>query len=275
MQRQYALLEVQYRQGLKTKRDVLRIETEVRRQDLSIITRDNEVDLNFQKLANAVGLSLDELNREDLEPEEAKPFATLAPVPAELKAQDHRLARILAYDQKAQELNTSLVDRNRLPQIGISADAGYHLNDYLGNSRDLYKDTTYTWEALLTLKYNLWDFGTRRRNVEIARVQAVNTELDHRQTLLNLTNDLRDLWNKHREFTEDVRLSRELLVLEQQSYNLLEIEYHAGRTTYLDLIASLNSLFDARSKSAASFYGLRKTQLLYAFHKGVLYETLK
>ncbi len=57
LRRQFNVLEAQYKQGLKTKRDVLRIETEIKRLEIDILRRDNEVDLNFQKLASHTGVT--------------------------------------------------------------------------------------------------------------------------------------------------------------------------------------------------------------------------
>ena len=70
-------------------------------------------------------------------------------------------------------------------------------------------------------------------------------------------------------------MTRELLVMEQQSYAILEADYRNGRAQYLDVILNLNSWIDARSKFNASYYGLKKQQLLYSFHQGDLYEYLK
>jgi outer membrane protein TolC len=80
---------------------------------------------------------------------------------------------------------------------------------------------------------------------------------------------------KLRQFRETVKTTRELLVLEQQSYSILEAEYRNGRAAYLDLITNLNSLIDARSKFMTSYFGFKKQQMLYAFHKGDLYAELK
>jgi outer membrane protein TolC len=278
LRRQFNVLEAQYKQRLKTKRDVLRIETEIRRMQMAILGRDNEVDLGFQKLAGVIGVERAALEAEKIQDEEPPPPAAASavtdpPPPPELKAADNRKARILDYARKQSELEAKLARWDYLPQALLRGSVGYHNHDYIDTSTTWEATQSWDWSALLILRYNLWDFGTRRRNQEIARVKARNIVNDNTQTLLNLDNDLRDVWNKLREFREDVRMSRELLTLEQQSYSILEAEYRNGRASYLDLITNLNSWIDARSKYIDAYFGFKKQQAAYSFHKGEFFTT--
>ena len=275
LRRQYNVLDSQFRKGLKTRRDVLRIETEMRRQEMAILTRDNEIDLNYQHLAASIGISRADLDREEIEEEEPKPYAGVPENPPLLKASEHRRARIQAFVQEQSRLQVRLTERNYLPQVFLSGQAGYHLGGYWGTNTDLYKDTTFDWAALVTFRYNLWDFGQRQRNVEVTRIQADHTAALNGQVLLDLDSDLRDVWNKLREYAADVRMTRELLALEQQSYSLLESDYRGGRANYLDLIVSLNSFMDARSRYANAYFGLKKQERAYDFHKGVLHRQIR
>lgn len=274
LRRQFNVLEAQYKQGLKTKRDVLRIETEMRRVDMDVLRRDNDGDLAFQKLAGTVGLSRSDLIKVDLESEEPKPYVGKDVTSTELKAQDHRRARILKFLHEQSQLEARLAEREYLPQVFLNGAMGYHNHDYLGTNVTWESQQLIDWSALVTVKYNLWDSGTRRRAKEVARVKARNVSDDNRQILLDLSNDLRDIGNRLREYGENVRLSRELLVIEQQSYSILEAEYRNGRASYLDLITNLRSLIDARSRFTQNYFGLRKQQILYSFHKGELHEVL-
>ena len=276
LRRQFNLLDSQFRKGQKTRRDVLRIETEMRRQEMAMLARDNEIDLGFQHLAASLGISRGDLEREQIEEEEPKPYAGAAENPPLLKAADNRRARIQAFVQEQAKYQVDLGLRNFLPEVFVTGETGYHLANYWGTNTEnaMYKDTTFDWSALVTLRYNLWDFGTRRRNVEIARVQSDHVVAENGQVLLDLDSDLRDVWNKRREFADDVRMTRELLTLEQQGYSLLESDYRAGRASYLDLIISLNSFMDARSRYANAYFGLRKQERAYEFHRGDLRDQI-
>lgn len=277
LRRQHAVLETLYKHGIKTKRDVLRIETEIRRNELDIINADNDADLNFQKLASLVGVGRQELEKEEIEAEEPKPFVRTEGTADIVKPRDHRQARVLDFKKREAVLATDLVRRNYWPQVNLKGDFGYSNFYYLYNGNPSPWDANHgwTWSALLTVSYNIWDFGIRRTQLEVARVKEKQVNDKSEQELLDLGNDLRNVENQLRAFRENVRMTRELLVLEQQSYSILEAEYRNGRAQYLDLILNLNSLIDARSKFNASYYGLKKQQVLYSFHQGDLYEVLK
>lgn len=275
LHKQANILDAQYRQGLKTKRDVLRIETEIRRLEMDVITLDNDMDLNFQKLAGHVGLTREDLVSEDIEGEEAKPYTGGDAHFSDLNVKTHRRAKILQYDKDQAVLKAEQAERDFGPQISLNGNFGYHLHDYLYTGATWPQENNYDWQALLTFKFNLWDFGTRRRTAEIARVKSKNVQAVNDQTLLELANELRDVSNKLRQYREHVKITRELLVLEQQSYSILEAEYRSGKASYLDVITNLNSYIDARKSFVSSYFGLKKEQMIYAFHKGDLYERLQ
>jgi len=278
LRRQFNVLEAQYKQGLKTKRDVLRIETEIKRLEIDILRRDNEVDLNFQKLASHVGLSKKDLDAQDIEGEEAKPFGVLKNEAGEIKIEDHRKSKIFDIREEEARYDTQLSERKFWPRLTWENEIKYYNHDYIDavDGRKPFDQTdTLTWQSMLILRYALWDFGTRKRDWEIARVKERTVRAEDQQWLLELAVELRDVFLKLRENRENVRATRELLVLEQQSYSILEAEYRNGRAAYLDLITNLNSLIDARSKFMTSYFGFKKQQMLYSFHKGELYGDLK
>lgn len=275
LRRQFNVLEAQYKQGLKTKRDVLRIETEIKKLDIGILSRDNEVDLNFQKLASAVGVTKKELDEQDIEAEEAKPFGAMKSNETELKIEDHRKAKIFQYLEKEASYDTKLIAYRYWPSINLENEIKYYNQDYIDSGKRFDENEVLTWQAMVIFRYNLWDFGVRKRNWEIQKVKENSVHADDTRQLLDLAIVLRDTFLKLREFRETVKTTRELLVLEQQSYSILEAEYRNGRAAYLDLITNLNSLIDARSKFMTSYFGFKKQQMLYAFHKGDLYEDLK
>jgi outer membrane protein len=275
LRRQYNVLEAQYKQGMKTKRDVLRIETEMRRIEIDVINADNDVDNAFQKLSATVGMPRAELEQEEILGEEPK-LISVEGKSEELTSKKHRQAQVVDHLKKEAQFSTDLSRHAYYPQIALTGEAGYHNANYLGNPGVTW-DTNhfYDWNALITLTYNLWDWGNLGRNVQIAHINEVNVGATGEQTLLDLGNDLRNVMLQLRSFKEQVKMTRDLLALEQQSYSLLEAEYRNGRATYLDLITNLKSLIDARSKFNASYFGLKKQMATYSYHNGDLYEGLR
>lgn len=276
LRRQFNVLEAQYKQGLKTKRDVLRIETEVRRLQIDLLHKDNDLEVKLQTLSALVGISREQLRASGVNTEEAKLDAPIAVGPwPELKIEDHRRYRIYKKASEVAEMETRLVERDYWPQVSLTGEAQNKYTDYMDTGKRFDTYEYWQWQALLTIKYNLWDWGERNRNLQIARIKERTVQSTNEQSLLDLDVELRDVWLRLREFAETVKMTKDLLVIEQQSYNILEAEYRNGRATYLDLITNLNSLIDSRSKFATSYFGLKKQQAIYAFHKGTLYDHLK
>lgn len=275
LRRQFNVLDAQYKQGLKTKRDVLRIETEIKRLEMDILGRDHEVDLNFQKLASHVGMTQKDLESYKIEGEEAKPYGIIGSDAEELKASNHLRAKIFERLEEEKSQETAFARLDYWPKLTFESEVKYHNRDYIDATARWEENQVWSWSALLVLRYNLWDFGVRRRDLQIATIKQSYLVEDNRQKLFDLTNELREVYLRLREFREHVKTTRELLVLEQQSYSILEAEYRNGRTSYLDLITNLNSLIDARSKFMSSYFGFKKQQVVYSFHKGDLYEHLK
>lgn len=274
LQRQFNILEAQYKQGIKTKRDVLRIETEVRRLQIAILERDNEVDLNFQKLATAIGVSREQLDKEAVSPEEAK----ITKVPEKvlpLKSEEHKRAKVYTLREQEAAFDTDLVERDYWPQVSLNGELTYAKRDYIETSTSFDEAKFLGWSILLVAKYNLWDFGIKRRELQISRMKTRLVENESKEKLLDLDVELKEVSLKLWQFAVNAKTTRELLSLEQQSYSILETEYRNARASYLDLITNLNSLIDARSKYITSYFGLRKQQMLYSFHRGDLNETVK
>lgn len=276
LRRQFNVLEAQYKQGLKTKRDVLRIETEVRRLQIDLLHKDNDLEVKLQTLSALVGIPREQLRASGVNAEEAKLDAPIATGPwPELKIEDHRRYRIFKKASEVAEMESRLVERDYWPQVSLAGEVQNKYTDYMDTGKRFDSYEYWQWQALLTIKYNLWDWGERSRNLQVARIKERTVQSTNEQSLLDLGVELRDVWLRLKEFSETVKMTKDLLVIEQQSYNILEAEYRNGRATYLDLITNLNSLIDARSKYATSYFGLKKQQTTYAFHKGTLYDHLK
>lgn len=276
LRQQFRMLEAWYKQGLKTKRDVLRIETEVRRLQIDLLRRDNDLENLLEKLAAQAGITREELRKHGIGTEEAQLSAAIDSGPwPDLKASENRRSRVLKMENKEAQYQSRLVERNYWPTVDLTGQIYDKYSDYLDTGRGFENTRVTGWSALVTINYNLWDWGVRRRDLEVSRVKERSVQAKNDQAMLDLEVNLRDVSLRLNEFAETAKMTKELLNIEEQSYNILGAEYRNGRATYLDLITNLNSLYDARSRFASTYFALRKQQITYAYHKGTLYEVLK
>ena len=120
-----------------------------------------------------------------------------------------------------------------------------------------------------------FDFGTRRRNTEIAAQQAAIQADSLEGGLLDLKQTIDKLYIDLRQSTESYNLSQELLKLERANLALITNEYRQGKVQYLDYINSLQNFASAKSTYYSSLYDLRRQQLALHYHEGNLYETVQ
>lgn len=162
------------------------------------------------------------------------------------KAKEH------SYDLKIADFNTLISKQDiraarseYFPRLNLSAGT-----EYTKNYRDI-RDTTvmtigeafinpYTrYQSLLgiTLSYNLFDFGVRRGNLDIAKEEASLKDLERQQKLQELYLNLVDTYAKILISKKQIDLNKEILAIEQTNLKLKTRLYRAreiSRTEFND-----------------------------------------
>lgn len=278
-QEQHAVLKLQvelvrdaYRQGVKTRKDYLRFQTQLNRSDIDLLNVRNAVTKAEVDLRRVIGVPLESAEKFDFQLDDSPPEPERTPV---IHVEAHRDYKIAELTRQTADLNTDIVSRKQWPVLGLTAAANYGSTNYLFTGVPEWVNQTKNWNALLTLNYNFFDFGTRRRNTEIAAqqaaIQADSLEgglLDLRQTIDKLEIDLR-------QSVQSYYLSQELLKLERTNLALITNEYRQGKVQYLDYINSLQNFASAKATYYSSLYDLRRQQLALHYHEGNLYETVQ
>lgn len=273
LNKQFKLIELQYRQGLRTRKDYLRSKAEVQRTEISLRNSSRALDraaLSLRSLIGAepasasVGFKVDAVDLNSL-PKSA---------PEVPGSTGHRSAVVARLRAEQADRRADLAIRNYWPQIGVSASAGFAASSYLDTGTSFADATTRSWEVALTLNWNLWDWGIRRRNMNIASEEFRQVELGARRSVLELESELAQLGislNQHRQTFD---LSRELFQWESDSYSLLESEFRSGKLSYLDLQKGLSDLLAARIQMLTAYFQLKTELAKLQYHEGKLYDSL-
>jgi outer membrane protein len=274
--RQFKTMDGQYRQGFKTKGDFMRLKTQVQRAEIDQITAENTVQQAVAELQKLLGVRIG-----DAEP---PLFAALVVKPEQrLEAQfptgrpDSRSFYDFRIRGLQDELNGKTVElarRRYLPQLSLTSGVAYSNQSFLNSQTPFAAGHQLSWNALVTLQYNIWDWGTRRRDVEVADLNRgiqANT-LD--QGLLEVNARITALMADLTRISRSYQLSQELMALEAQSNQDLQSQYREGKATYLDLITSLNSLLDARVQFYTSYFDSLRAIAQYRYFEGKIYESL-
>lgn len=271
LKKQYQLVEAGYRQGIKTRKDYLRFKTQVNRADIDLVNARDGVLQSAQGLKRLMGIPLASGETPAFTIEESKPPKSR---PEKIRLESHRDFRIAELQNENVRLQERQVKRRLWPELSLTGGANWGSSEYLGTGRSISENDSLSWNAVLSLRYNFLDWGTRSRE---ARIAGERTEIQLNSStaaLQALRQELESLELNIRQLTENFRLGEELLSLEQTNLDLITQEYRQGKVQYLDYITSVRDFASARSGYYNSLFNLKKGLLTQKFHQGAIYEAI-
>ena len=271
--KQFDLISKAYYQGINTQNDYLRIKAQIRRSEIDLLNSKNTVIKSKQELERLIGI--------DLKSEEIINFI---PLPIEsikteitestIRIEDHLQYKEVQLQKEINQLNSDLIARKNLPEIYVSTGLSYGNSNYLGSDKSFSDNSQVSWNALLTIKYNLFDWGARGSEKGIAEQKNIIQRNDLESGLLELKSSLSQLDINVKQVQANYHLSKELLSLEKTNLNYIDRQYRNGNIQYLDLINGLNNLSDAQTKFYSATYDLQSSRYNLLYHRGKLYEEL-
>ena len=280
LEKQFRTLTSQYQQGFKTKADYLRLKTQVQRAEIDRITAENSIELasaELQRLLGAgygspshpsfqpISIQLDAQSNDRLEdsfPEKPPAFEDLY---------DSRITRL---QEEVNGKAVTLARRNYWPQVSLTSGVTYSNSNYLNSGTPFTATHQLSWNALVTVQYNFWDWGTRSRSVQVSEYNRDIQQNGLHQGLLDIGAQITNLMVDLSRIKRNYKLSRELLDLEQESNHNVESQYREGKVTYLDLITSLNSLLDAKVQYYTAHFDALQGIAKHQYFEGKIYEAL-
>ncbi len=271
LQKQYELVEGSYKQGLKTRKDYLRFKTQVNRADIDLVNAKNTVTKSKQELMRLLGVPLDSNENFSFLPDESIPKQKN---PLDLPLASHRETRIAELQKEMQKLKEAQAHRRLWPELYLTAGGSYGSNEYLGTGTKIEDKDILSWNAVVGIKYNFLDWGTRSRQAEAEaqRTAIQSNETDSR--LQALRQELSRLSLDFRQLSQNFRLGTELLSLEKKNLELITNEYRQGKVQYLDYITSLKDFANARIGYYTSLFDLKKGILAQKYHQGTIYDAI-
>lgn len=272
--RNFESISAQYRSGIKTRKDFLKIHGEVRRTEIDLESSKTVLEKSKLELLRIMGL--DPLKSDtQFSPYKVEPKEITQPPNAFSKTVEHPALRILELQRRSAQIDRELMRRLTWPEVTLSAGADVTASDYLGTGNSFPGTRTSGWNALLGVKMNLWDWGIRSRNLEVASHKQMQVELDiqSRRSVFwtEASRVFQDYLLSHRNF----KLSQELLDLETKSYTLVDTDFRNGRVTFWDVTYGLRDLLDAKVKLYTNYFNVKMNFLKYLYHEGRLNEEIR
>jgi outer membrane protein TolC len=279
LDKQYELLSSQYQQGFKTRADYLRLKTQVQQAQIDEISAEDAIQQSLARLKGVMGVNdknnvaTESMDFVPVEVNRSERFEVFdnARAPELENFYDMRLGKI---QNDINERNVDLVRRNYYPQIALNSGVSYQNQSYINSTEPFATGHQLSWDALVTIQYNLWDWGIRKRNVEVAEY---NRDLQNDTINLGLEqvhSSVDQLLAGFTRIRRNYKLSLDLLAMEEESNHLVEQQYNDGKVTYLDLITSLNELLGAKVQFYSAYYEALLNVAKLDYYKGNIYESL-
>lgn len=271
--KQFNLISKDYYQGIKTKNNFLRFKTQVSRNEIDLLNSKNTVLKSKLELERLIGVSF--LSNENIE------FIPLALEGSEVykyngewKIEDQLLYKSAELQKKVNTLDTDLIRRKKYPELNLAGAVSYGSSQYLGTGQSFEQNDRVNWSGLLTIKYNIFDWGIRTNDFKVALER--NNILDNglRLELLELKSNIGQFEINIDQVNRNYELAKELLALEKNNIDFVEVEYRNGKIQYLDLVSGLNNFTDAQIKFYTAASDLQLIKFTSLYYQGNLYEEL-
>ncbi len=270
IQKQYNLVQNAFKQGLKTRRDFIRFRTQLSRAEIDLAASRTAGEKAKIDLMKVIGVVPEKYSQFSFVPT-AAPNLKNVQLPA-LNYKNHDTYKIAELRVQVSALEADLIARRLYPEIALTGSVDYTASDYAGTGQSVSDNDLITSQALITLKYNFWDWGNRNREKRVALLTQKIEENTLETQMRDLAGDLNKLMLDLEQLRKNYDLTSELLSLEESNYKALEQDYREGRAQYLDLITSLSDLADSRIRYFSSALDLQLAVYTYRFHQGTLYE---
>lgn len=263
-------MENQYRNGERTRIDFLRFQSQTQRTMLSISNTKTDIQQSIERIKSIIGFKDQQMDVVPMKIEESHEPVVLDNIEDILK--NHYEQKIANYSKNISQKQLDMEKRKYWPQVTLNGSLSYINPNYMspfprgGYPLDL--------SAFVTLQYNLWDWGLRKRNVSIAQARnyIANNNID--ANLLLLRTQIQRLLLNIRKQANNLHVNQELVALERENYDSIARDYQNGQLTFLDLISAFNNYTIAQESYYTSFFNLQTFVLEYKYHKGDLYESL-
>ncbi|HAR42744.1 MAG TPA: hypothetical protein DCS07_08980 [Bdellovibrionales bacterium] len=271
IQKQFTKLEHEYRQGFKTKQDYLRLKAQSQRAVLDLVSAKSRREQSAISLRKLLGMMPDERPTLEFQPQTpgAKPLLT----ESSPNLKNTYLYRMQELENQISDKTADLSRRNYWPQAFLTSGVNYQYRDYL-RAPTGYASGSTNWNVMLTLQYNFWDWGIRKRNVLIAEDKTANDRQGRKAELIQQQASIMALAEEMQRLNESFTLQQELLVMEEESYSRLSNDYRDGKISYLDLVSGMDNMFRARVNYYTLYFSLLEREAEYRTYEGTLYETL-
>jgi len=240
-------VQKEFQEGARARVDVLRLETQVKQAESSLVTAQNAYDLAKQVLNNTLGRPIET----PFEPAEA-PFESIVPLTddelvalatnqrAELQANRLQID-LLAFLREAEE-------RGNLPSLNLS------LNHSRAFGQTGFGASSGSTVGVLAVSWPIFDSGITRARVKRARQDEVQAQIQRDQLSLGVSLEVRQAKTNIENAATRLAVAEKAVELAQETYRLQTIRFAAGEGIPVEVTDASTELTRAKSNLVAARY---------------------
>jgi len=250
--------EAGYKAGTAAKLDVLRAQVQVRNAEVDLLAARNQERIAMLTLRNLMGVS-DDFVFDIAEPAE-EPYEP--PSLTECLAQALRQrpeVKEAEYQRESANIAKQLARINTLPLINVSGS----YNRYPSTTRITDKE----WALNLIVSYPIFDGGRVRAELEQAKLQVEQADLNLKRTLDNIRLQVQQAYSNWQNAKERLSAAQEAVKEASETARLTEVAYKAGAVSLIDVINAQVALAQAETQEIQARYDLLRA--VYALRHAI------
>lgn len=141
---------------------------------------------------------------------------------------------------KGAEAAVGVAFADRFPSLFLNFTAGLWNVDFAG----LFKSPYYY--PLGGIKGDVLDFGRKQRQYKASIARYEQARIGYEQDIVNAFKEVREAVQDYGEYCDEGRQKKELVEAAREYLRIAMLQYHAGMTSYLDVLDAQRRLFDAQ-----------------------------
>ena len=160
----------------------------------------------------------------------------------------------------AANANIGAARANFVPRIALTGSAGSASGELSG----LFKSGSFGWTFAPSLVLPIFDFGRNQATLDAARAGRDIAVAQYERAIQGAFREVADALAGQATLSDQLRSQRAVAAAEQERFNLSDLRYRSGASSYLDLLDAQRSLFAAQQSAVqANLQRLQNQVTLY------------
>jgi len=245
-----------YKEGLSNKEDLLSLHADISRQRLELFKTENEINILKRTLKNLMGMH-DETEISLAERLENKKLIITLPQSKDIALKNREDLLEAYYRVKITEREIEIARSNFYPRASVTGSYTRQKETPLANP-DL-------WTLLLTLRWNIFEWGKTRADVNRARARYEKLRSQYASIKKEIMLDVEEKWFKVKEAEHMVRVAKEDLIHAEEHYKNAVLKYKEKLLRSVELLEAETFLIRSKNEYIQSLYDLNKALAEFEF----------